>query len=176
MSAALTAKVLARRGHSTAGDAVSLLRYLSKKAEREFVSEFIDSLENRDIAQYLAVWRGTDGLDKLHREAMRRVLGLEIDLRNILWIFRLKRFYEIFGDTTYGFLVPIRYRLSADVFTRMVACKDVDSFKQELLGTMYGGFGMTERELAHKVTAKYRAEGRRSYVALLCGYLYSVGT
>jgi len=195
MNAALTAKILARRNIGDAAfgvvppamgfedkqsgvsccDDMSLLRYLSKRGQRKFAETFIDWLENRNLSQYLVLWRSVGGLDGVHRGVMQRVLGTEIDLQNILWMYRLKRFYGIFGDTTYGFLVPVRYRLSADVFARMANCEDAGGLRAEMSGTIYGGFGLTERELAQDVIAKYRAEGRRSYVALLCGYLYERG-
>jgi len=124
------------------------------------------------------LWHGAKQVKKAHNTAMQHALGTEIDLQNILWLYRLKKFYGIFGDAAYGHLVPICHRLPLDVFTHLAAIKNANGMQAILSNTVYrgvfGDFSNAQRRLTHAVKARYRAEGRRSHIALLCGYFYEV--
>lgn len=187
MNAALTTKILARRAKlASPGFARSrendLIRFLSKKSERKFAALFAGGPESKNLQYYLALWRGVNALDGTCRKAMRRILGTEIDLHNILWVYRLKRFYGIFGDETYGFLVPVRYRLSADALDKIVACKTISAMQSQVstivIGSVFGDFLpgdiSPEQRIYNAVTKLYQSESRRSHMALLCWYLYEV--
>ena len=183
MNSALVAKLRAKIGkRATGGDPQSLLRFLRNKNEKKFVTAFLHGIEHdsKDFQYYMNLWNSTKQLDKPHRKAMQHVLGTEIDLQNILWTYRLKKFYGIFGDTTYGFLVPVRHRLPADIFLHMVSSQNVNSMQSILSNTVYhhvfGDFSNAQECLSNAVKARYRAEMRRSHVALLCGYLYEYRT
>lgn len=178
MNPALTAKVRARIGKCR-GDS-PLMRFLHNKKEKDFVKILLSGPESdiKDLQYYLTLWRGTKQLDKPHRAAMQRVLGTEIDLQNIIWTYRLKKYYGIFGDEAYGFLVPVRHRLPAQIFSQMVSCQNAAGMQAILSGTVYrhvfGDFSDAQNCLTGAVKARYRAESRQSYIALLCGYLYEV--
>jgi len=182
-NAALIAKVLARRAKlaisplsQTISSEKDLIHFLSKKSEKKFVTDFVNGLESKDLQCYLALWRSMGTLNEIDRQAMQRIIGTEIDLQNILWVYRLKHFYEIFGDEAYGFLIPIRYRLSGDAFATIVACKDIAQLQATIQYTIYKDvfrdFNQPEQRLALAVKVRYRTESRRSHIALLCGYLY----
>jgi len=190
---ALVAKVRARRANFESGPGFtgeqqpkvatspeSLLRFLYKKNEQNFVKTFLAGLESdvQDLHYYLNLWRGAKLLQKPHSAAMQRIFGTEIDLQNIIWAYRLKKYYGIFGDTTYGFLVPVRHRLPANIFSHMVSCQNADGMQAILSGTIYrdtfGDFSNAQKCLVNAVKARYLTEGRRSHIALLCGYLYEV--
>jgi len=179
-NAVLIAKILARRAKlaESSQPHSDLFRFLSKKSEQKFVTAFANGLESKDLQYYLTLWRSIRTLSKANQQAMQRIIGTEIDLQNILWVYRLKRFYKISGDEAYGFLIPIKYRLSDDAFAKIVTCKDISGLQTEISATIYkdvfGDFSQPEQCLANAVKMRYRAEGRHSHIALLCGYLYEV--
>jgi len=176
---ALIAKVMAMRANFK-HNSESLLHFLHKKNEKNFAKAFLAGLESdtQDLQYYMALWRTAKLLQKPHSTAMQKILGTEIDLQNIIWTYRLKKYYGIFGDTTYGFLVPIRHRLQANIFSHMVSCQSADGIQAILSGTIYrdtfGDFSDAKKCLTTAVKARYLAEGRHSHIALLCGYLYEV--
>jgi len=176
MNAALVAKILSRRVKVADGaNTLDLLRYLTKKSEKKFIASFINNHEPKDLQYYLTIWRSIKMLNEPHRKAMQQVLGAEIDLQNILWAYRLKRFYGLYGDETYSYLIPIRHRLSKESLAKIVACKDVRSMQAELCNTIYktvfDNFSTPEQKLAEAIKLQYRKESRCSHIALLCGYL-----
>lgn len=175
MNPALTAKIKARIGNEIQS-CDGLLRYLQNKQEKKFVIDMM--AESKNIEYFLKAWRGLKTLNRIDNMAMANILGLQIDLQNIIWAYRLKNFYGITGEASYGFMVPIRHRLSKETFTRITMCKDTRSLQQELETTNYknvfGNFENPEECLFNMVKAKYRTEGRRSHIALLCGYIYEV--
>ena len=170
--AALRTKILARQAKNT-GSADGLLRFLSKKCERTFVSDFVK--RPKDLHYYLALWRGIRTLDAADRAAMTRVIGMEIDLQNIVWLYRLKQFYGVYGHDAYSFLIPIRHRLTAHALAKMAQCSHVAALLAEVARTPYqnvfDNFTKPEQKLAEAVKKRYKAEGKRSHIALLCGYL-----
>jgi len=177
MNAALTAKILAKRGKSDYQNACTgIQRFLTNKHEKKFVTTMAAGLESESIAHYLNMWRGITKLNKANCLAMKNVLGTEIDLQNILWMYRLKKYYGIFSDSSYGFLIPVRYRLPDNVFSNLVNCTSIESFISELSKTIYNNvfddFTLAQQRLTKAVKLRYRTEGRRSYMALACGYLY----
>ena len=180
MNPVLVAKIHARRGRLQKDEnPQSLLRYLQKKHEKNFVASFLYRLrhDTQDLQYYLALWRGIKTLGNPCRNAMQRVVGTEIDLQNIVWAYRLKKYYGVFGDATYGYLVPVRHRLQEDVLAKIVACKDAASILSVISGTVYDGIlgdFSSRHSIINAVKARYRAEGRCSHIALLCGYLYEV--
>jgi len=173
MSAAFVTKVLARRAANLPLHPQDIVRFLHKKNEKDFV--LLMAHKPKDIDFYLNAWRATKKLSKPHRNAMQRALGMEIDLLNILWMYRLKRFYGVAGSATYGFLIPICYKLDSQATARLAAHKTVSGFVSEVEGTAYGSvfsdFLQAEERLQDAVKTRYREEGRRSYIALACGAL-----
>jgi len=115
-------------------------------------------------------------LPKKHRIAMQRVIGAEIDMQNIIWLYRLKRFYQIFGDASYGYLVPIRHRLTKDEFIRLVQ-SDTTGFMKELsqmpYANVFNDFRMAQRRLRDALCKRYKAE-KGSYIAQLSEAVYEM--
>ena len=123
------------------------------------------------------MWRRLGMLDKPSRDALKRGLGTEMDLRNILWIYRLKQYHNIEGSAVFGYLMPAVHRLS-DI-TRLVECKDGFGLIEALADSPYGeifrditDLRLGEQALAKAVRAKFRAESRSANAACICGYLY----
>jgi len=130
------------------------------------------------------LWRSLGVLDKSSREIMRRVVSVEIDLQNILWMYRLKRFYGVVGDATFAYLIPVGGKLPREILARMAHCKDVTTFAAEVSRSPYSGvFGdfsdpiRAEQKLADAVKKLYQREIRKNSdsIAAVCGFLYERG-
>jgi len=124
-------------------------------------------------------WRKLNMLDKPSREPLRRILGTEMDLRNIIWIYRLKQYHRIEGGATFGYLLPSGYRLPGEIVTGLVDCKDATAMIDILSQSPYcdtfksiEDLRMGEQILTKIIRAKFRRENHSTNAACICGYLY----
>lgn len=91
-----------------------------------------------DVYYYIHLWKFQNKyLDKSNRTAMMRINGTEIDLRNILWIYRLKYYYKLNVSEIYSYLIPINYKLRNRQLIRMVEAKSVEELWGEIKSCPY---------------------------------------
>jgi len=116
--------------------------------------------------------------DKSGRESLKRVFGTDADLRNILWVYRLKKYHGINGSAVYSYLNPSNYKLSAEEISKLVHAKDMAHFSQIVANSFYGGIfkslsDFTEQNLTRAVRSQFKKEARHENIAVICGYLYA---
>ncbi len=63
---------------------------------------------------------------------MTRIIGFEIDLRNIMWVYRLKKYYNVTRGMLVAALVPIKYKLPHVSLMRMVDAADTGGILAEI--------------------------------------------
>jgi V/A-type H+-transporting ATPase subunit C len=73
-----------------------------------------------DLFYYLNLWRHTKMLKGKERAAVEGIIGTQIDLRNIMWVYRFKKYYSLKPEEIYSFLIPIHYKLKARDLTALV--------------------------------------------------------
>jgi len=173
---AMSAKVLNRQGRESISQAaVNICRYIPGKLQRDYVLEMAQAGPIGGIQYYTAQWKRLNRLDKPNRTALRSILGAEIDLTNILWMYRLKRYHRVTGDGTFGYLIPIRYKLSRETTRRMADCTNPKALLDEIAAGPYAAdfmhlekavsaqvTGLTPEEmLAKAVDRRYKTAARR---------------
>jgi len=134
------------------------------------------------ISYYSNLWKCVNSLDKQNRVALRSVIGAEIDISNIIWIYRLKRYHRISGPRVYGYLVPVRYRLSTAATSRLADSVSPAALLEEIVKTPYSAdisfqpdCKLTpEQQLSQAITRRYQAAARRhsNSLAPTLAYLY----
>ncbi|MDR2648599.1 MAG: V-type ATPase subunit [Clostridiales bacterium] len=92
-----------------------------------------------DLYYYMNLWkRQRQYLDTKNRRLMERISGSEIDLRNIMWVYRLKKYYNLNNSRIYAYLIPISYRLRRARLMRMVQCASIPELCVEIETSPYG--------------------------------------
>lgn len=92
-----------------------------------------------DIYFFRYLWKLKDKVLKSGELAqITKIYGTQIDLLNILWIYRSKRFYKIDSTQMYTDLIPIHYRLNIPFIKRLIESETLTQFK-ELLGKSFYG-------------------------------------
>lgn len=91
------------------------------------------------------------------RKAARYLNGTEIDIRNIMWVYRLKTYYKINTQEIFSYLIPHRYRLTTDSLIKMVNAGSKDELINEIIGCPYGDSFKNHND-------GYSIERRYSYV------------
>jgi len=179
--AALNAKICAMgarltdmQGREPIADAANICRYISGKPQRDFVMAMALAAHGADIHYYATQWKRLNRLDKPNRIAIKGILGAEIDLVNILWMYRLKRYHRVTGNATFGHLIPIRYLLSRETTRHMADCISPAALIDEVENSPYAmdfvniserfmqaGAPTPEQMLAIAIGKRYQSAARR---------------
>ena len=91
-----------------------------------------------DLYYFRNAWRKQRKmLNKEERELFTRDCGVKIDLLNLQWIYRAKKYYHMLPTDIYQMMLPIQYRLSGDEFKALVEAPSVEQFIQLVSNTYY---------------------------------------
>ncbi|MCL2664091.1 MAG: V-type ATPase subunit [Defluviitaleaceae bacterium] len=103
-----------------------------------------------DLYYYLRLKKFAGSLGKKSKAAMDKLTGEEIDIRNIIWMYRLKFFFGINDARIYTYLIPIHYRLKPSDIRQLAECAHEDLFTEKIQSTAYknifGDFTKPERK------------------------------
>ncbi|WP_310602460.1 V-type ATPase subunit [Anaerosporobacter sp.] len=104
-----------------------------------------------DIYYFKKVWKLKDKyLKGDSNKAYTEILGKTVDLLNIMWIYRSKKYYDIDSSKIYSYIIPISYKLKKKEITTLIESGSVEDFIT-LLNTnyyvrVYGTTGITSFE------------------------------
>lgn len=91
-----------------------------------------------DLYYFSTMWkRHKRILDRTERELFTRDWGTKIDLLNIQWIYRAKKYYHMLPPDIYSLTIPIHYRLSVEAFKSLVEAPTPEEFVGKLRETYY---------------------------------------
>lgn len=77
-------------------------------------------------------------LEQKDQEMLTKELGAKIDLLNLQWIYRAKKYYHMLAPDIYTLLIPIQHKLSNQEFKDLVEAPSVEEFTRRLNETYYG--------------------------------------
>ncbi|EOS70278.1 hypothetical protein C818_01693 [Lachnospiraceae bacterium MD308] len=134
-----------------------------------------------ELYYFSMMWRDEKRLLKgKERELFIRDYGIRIDLTNLQWIYRAKKYYNMLPTDIYAMMIPIQYRFSKEEFKALVEAPSVEEFIKQVGLTRYGkklSFDegrMLERQCRNILEAAYLADRRRNpySVATINAYLF----
>lgn len=86
-----------------------------------------------DSDYYTSVWRSTKRRLKGEQlELFQKMTGSKIDMLNLMWIYRGKKYFQFENEIIFTYLLPIRYRLTEDVIKQLVNTDSVERFIQDM--------------------------------------------
>lgn len=92
-----------------------------------------------DMRYFNTVWKRKDKLLKPDaRTVLERTLGSRIDILNLNWIYRVKKYYKMTPNELYSLLIPVRYRISLAEMKAMAEAPDLPTFAEAERKTRYG--------------------------------------
>jgi len=74
---------------------------------------------------------------KSKNDVMRIVYGTEIDMKNILWIYRCKKYYNVPNEIIYIYHIPYRCALTKAVLQEMINAEDLNQLCDIIKTTAY---------------------------------------
>lgn len=89
-----------------------------------------------DIYCYLETWNCQNKLLK-HKRSQERINGSDIDLHNIMHIYRFKKYYDLSDSIIYAYLIPINYRVNKSQIDSLIASKTDSEFLEIISKTHY---------------------------------------
>ena len=91
-----------------------------------------------DITYFTTIWKLKDKLVKgSSYDLITQIVGTEMDLLNIIWIFRCKKYFRVDTSRLYGFIIPYNYRLSKSNLDDLIESLTIGEFMDVLSKTCY---------------------------------------
>lgn len=147
-------------------DWTRILPYAGKNSR-----EFLQSIDFMSFAS-----KPLGMLDKSDKASLTRIFGAAADLKNILTIYRLKKYHKISGDALFSFLSPKGLRLGAEEYSALAHAADIEIFfrlvSEGAYGGIFGDFSHPEQAFSREIRARFRKEYFRENLSIACGYLY----
>lgn len=92
-----------------------------------------------DLYYFSMMWKEKNKLLKgKDLELLTKGLGSRIDMLNMMWIYRAKKYYQLPEGGTYALIIPVMYKLRDDEIRAMVTAADEKELDDVVRGTFYG--------------------------------------
>lgn len=134
-----------------------------------------------DLYYFSRVYKIKDlTLSKREQEILRATFGTKIDLLNLQWIYRSRKYYNLEPAVIYSMLIPVGYKLTDAQIKALVNAQTPEEYDEVFSHTRYAKyvpedeagalFGLTDDILAHI----YKVLARRNpfSIAPIMKYLY----
>lgn len=79
-----------------------------------------------------------DRMSGADKKVMLKSFGYDVDFRNMLWIYRSKKYYNLSKERVFTYLIPGGYRLKRKQLVQLVEAKDGDAVMAMLKKGFYG--------------------------------------
>lgn len=109
-----------------------------------------------------------------------KIYGHKIDLLNIQWIYRSKKYYKLSNSELYAMLISVNYKLTKEDFIKLVESSNLDEFTLALDSTYYGkkyhligeqSIGQVYREVMDYLNTSVMKKNPYS-ISIIDSYLY----
>ncbi|HIS56766.1 MAG: V0D/AC39 family V-type ATPase subunit [Lachnospiraceae bacterium] len=91
-----------------------------------------------DLYYFSYIWKTKDKVLKAKdRKVLTEVYGPRLDLLNVQWIYRAKKYYDMAPVYIYSLLIPCNYKIRPAVIKSLVECGSLDEFTAILSKTPY---------------------------------------
>jgi len=91
------------------------------------------------------------------RQALTYIKGIEIDLHNILWIYRLKHYYTASPADIYPHLIPICYRINKESIKQMAESPGSAEVIVTALHSPYGHIFVSSNNIEQAISRDIRS-------------------
>ncbi len=127
-----------------------------------------------DGLYYKHLWQAVGKyLSGTERAEMEHLLGSDADMRNIIWIYRGKKYFNFDNKIIYTYILPIRHKLKDDILKEMIECQDVESLVNLVENTPYNNLFQGIGE-GYFIEENYRKEMYKIYKKIFRTYPYTL--
>ncbi|WHH61225.1 V-type ATPase subunit [Petroclostridium sp. X23] len=109
-----------------------------------------------DMYFFTRLWKQKDKLLKNEdHKAILQSFGSEIDILNILWIYRCKKYYNTPKEIIYSYTIPFTYRISKAQLINMVEAKTPEEVLELVQTTKYNQIFLEGKEYFYEQNFTY---------------------
>lgn len=128
-----------------------------------------------ELYYHSMMWRSQRRLLKgKERDIFIKDYGVKIDLVNLQWIYRAKKYYRMLATDIYSMTIPIQYRLSVEEFKTLVEAPTVEEFINHVERTRYGS--KIKFQDAQSIEYQYKEIMKAVYLSDRRYHPYSIAT
>lgn len=109
-----------------------------------------------DLHYYKFIWKAKDKfLTAQEQKSIASCFGQKMDLLNLLWIYRSKKYFRMSPADIYAMLIPVEYRLTREELTKMTESASLEEMLAAVQGTYYARFENIEALQSMNIEAVY---------------------
>lgn len=109
-----------------------------------------------DLLYFKTMWKSRGNhLSKKEKDTLAKCFGSKLDMLNIQWIYRSRKYYNLSPADIYSLLIPIQYHLKKEEIIKMAEAASLDEFFAALRDTFYGSLELTDLNAAPNLEALY---------------------
>lgn len=98
-----------------------------------------------DLFYFKTMWKVKNKyLSKSEQKILSQCFGSKLDLLNLQWIYRSKKYYKLAPADIYALLIPLYYRLKKDDIVKLAETASVEEFYALLKGSYYGSLNLPD--------------------------------
>ncbi len=129
-----------------------------------------------DIYYFNTVWKLRKHVsNRAEQKAFTDIIGRQIDLLNLLWIYRSKKYYDVDSAQIYSSIIPVHYKLTSDQLINIIECGSLDEFTNLVQNTCYRQENLDVNSSSFSIEGLYRQvitklyrSGMRKYPWSMC--------
>lgn len=134
-----------------------------------------------DLYYFSVMWRKERKLlTGQEKEMFLKDFGTKIDLLNLQWVYRAKKYYHMLAPDIYALTIPYHYRIGVDEFKALVDTPTVEEYEHKVAKTYYAkryeiaDSGTIERRYKDILKHLYVTDRRRDpySIATINAYLF----
>jgi V/A-type H+-transporting ATPase subunit C len=136
-----------------------------------------------DLTRFRLLWDSRkNGLVKEDAAILREIIGSEIDIQNIIWILRMRKYYSMGPEEIRGRLIPIHWKLRPVLRDRLISAPDMETFREAIAHSPYAKLlpirekrEISLEEMKNRAfAAVYGGSVRKNYYSIAClaAYLF----
>lgn len=117
----------------------------SDDASTEETHTIFDLELKMDLLYFKTIWKAKEKiLGKKEQKILDQCFGCHLDMLNVQWIYRSKKYYSLPSADIYALLIPVRYKLKPEQVQRMVEAATTADFFTALKDTYYGNISTAQ--------------------------------
>lgn len=156
---------------------------LEKNKYSKIIEEYIKTHEViniNEIETKLDIIYYKDLFNIVKKDAkLEKMIGKQIDLYNILWIYRLNKYYKLSNEQKQNKIIPINYKIGKENINKLISANNYTDMKKILSNTIYESIFVEDETSIERNVYKYlytlnkRIFNKNAYdISMVFSYVY----